>query len=143
MLLTMGLVLSVCITDVMGENLVKYYDDGREGTVYFYDKDSVSQKTGIVKVWDVIRYHGINKDWSSWVDACMDISKPNSNPNCSLLATVKILNEINCEKHKYRLLSVMLFDENGRFIEVSSKQSDLKNIYPNTVIDELKRHVCK
>ena len=48
--MTIGFILSVFMTNVMGENLVKYGED-KDGTVLFYNKDSVRQKLGIVKVW--------------------------------------------------------------------------------------------
>ena len=49
-LMTMGFVLSVFLTDVMGENLIKY-NESEDGTVSYYDKDSIKRKSGIVKVW--------------------------------------------------------------------------------------------
>jgi hypothetical protein len=59
---------------------------------------------------------------------------------CSLAGYNELLNRV---KKEVRLLSVILFDEDGRFLEMSSKQTDLKKIYPNTVIEELKKRVCK
>ena len=141
-LITIGLILSVFVTNVMGENLIKYNED-KDGAVYYYDKDSVKRESGIVEIWDVIKYSGINEDWKNWVDSCINISKPDSNPNCNLLSTVKILNEINCKNNTYRLLSAILYDENGKLLEMSSKQTEIKKIYPNTMIEELKNRVCK
>lgn len=124
-LMTIGFILSAFITDVMGENLIKYNED-KDGAVYYYDKDNIKRESGIVEIWDIIKYSGINEDWKNWVDSCINISKPDSNPNCNLLSTVKILNEINCKNNTYRLLSVILYDENGKFLEMSSKQSEIK-----------------
>jgi len=48
-----GFILSVFVTDVMGENLVKY-GGSEEGTVSYYNQDSVKQTSETVKVWEEV-----------------------------------------------------------------------------------------
>ena len=59
------------VTDVMGENLIKYSED-RDGTVMYYDKDSIKKESGIVMVWTEDKYNGKNGRWSKWVKLCKE-----------------------------------------------------------------------
>jgi hypothetical protein len=52
-LMMIGFILSVFVTDVMGENLVKY-GGSEEGTVSYYNQDSVKQTSETVKVWEEV-----------------------------------------------------------------------------------------
>jgi hypothetical protein len=42
------------VTDVIGENLIKY-NKTQDGSIQYYDKDSIKRKSGIAKVWTEIR----------------------------------------------------------------------------------------
>jgi hypothetical protein len=54
--MTIGLILSVFVTDVMGENLEKF-SESKNGTTQYYDKDSIKRKSGTVKVWTETRFN--------------------------------------------------------------------------------------
>jgi len=49
-IISVGLFFSVFTSNVMGENLMEYFEDN-DGTKFYYDKDSVKQTSGKVKVW--------------------------------------------------------------------------------------------
>jgi len=77
MLMTIGFILSVFVTDVMGENLIKY-GEYPNGTVFYYDKDSVKRKLGIVKVWNEIRYTKKNENCDDFVNTYENTSEQES-----------------------------------------------------------------
>ena len=93
MLMTIGFVLSVFVTDVMGENLIMY-DEDKDGTVSYYYKNNVKRKSGIVKVWCETRFNGKNKERGEMVDECKHFSKPDLITYCDKLFTKKDLTEI-------------------------------------------------
>jgi len=129
---------------VVGENLIKYYETEDSGTVYYYDKDSVKGKSGIVTVLTKTRYYGKNKEWGDLVDGCIEHSKLNSINDCNKLSSMKNLYEINCKEDTYRILEIILYDEYVKVINEQSEPTKLfLHIIPNSVMEELKNRVCE
>jgi hypothetical protein len=125
----------------MGENLIEYRE--YKGAVYYYDKDSVKRKLGIVTVLTKTRYYGKNKEWGDLVDVCIAHSKLNSINDCNRLSSVENLHEINCKEDTERSLSSIDYDEDGRVLYLTSTPSELTYIVPNSIIEELKNRVCE
>jgi len=142
MLMTIGFILSVFVTDVMGEDLTKYTED-EHGNVFYYEKDSIERKSGMVKVWTENRFDKKNEDWSIVVEVCKKFVELNSINDCNKLSHVRVLYEINCKEDKYRFLSFVLYDENGKVLYSSSRSLEWDHVIPDTNTDKLKNHVCK
>jgi hypothetical protein len=126
----------------MGENLISYSED--KGIVSYYDRDGVQRKAEIVRVWGQIGFNEKNEKWKSWVDLCINNSKPNSNHDCNKLYNIKVLYEINCKKNKYCLLSIVTYDEDGRVLYRNENlSSKVHYIMPESVVEKLKNRVCE
>lgn len=146
MLMTMGLILLVFLTDVRGENLIKYAED-RYGIVSYYDKDSIKRKSQILKVWNEKRFTEKNKQWSDFVGFCKKkgvehSSNTSATNDCNRLSVIKVLTEINCKKGTYRGLSYN-YDEDRKVLLSVSTPTDWYNIAPGSIVEELKNCVCK
>ncbi|MGD0276170.1 MAG: surface-adhesin E family protein [Syntrophales bacterium] len=142
MLMTIGFVLSVFVTDVMDENLIKY-SESKDGTLCYYNKDSIKRTSETVQVFDILKFNRKNEDWKSWVDLCINDSNQKSKQNCNRLSFVKNLNEINCKEGTYRIIVIVLYNEKSKILDMSSLKTSMTNIVPNTIIEELKNRVCK
>ena len=154
-LMTIELILSVFVTDVMGVNLIKYTED-KDGTLNYYDKDSIKRKSGIVRVWTKMKfkersevwnswvYWKKNKGWNSWVDICKNYPERVTNINdCDNLSYVKDLYEINCKKDRQRRLSSIIYDDYGKVLFSNLTPTEWIDIFPNLVFEKLKNQVCK
>lgn len=143
MLIMVGFIMSVFVTNVMGENLVVFYKD-KDGIVNYYDKDSVKRKSELVKVWTQIGFNKKNKGWKSWVGLCVNKSKLNSNHDCNRLYLVKSLRELNCKEDMIRIVSIVIYDEDGKSLDsYDNSSSEFYSIVPTSIDDGLKNSVCK
>lgn len=141
-MLMIGLILSIFVTDVMGENLIKYYED-QNGTIHYYKKDSINQESGTLKVWCETRFNGKNKEWSNMVEVCKRNYELNSIYDCNNLSYSKNLVEINCKENIFFVPSEVLYDEDGHFIITLTNPSQTRYVIPDTVMEELKNRVCR
>jgi hypothetical protein len=126
----------------MGENL-EQYNEGKDGTVYYYYKNSVKRKSGIVNVWTEARFNGKNKEWGKMVDECKKSSKLDSINDCNKLFSRKDLIEINCKDDKCGLIKHVLYDGNLTILYSSSPLLEWDYIIPDSNTDELKNKVCQ
>ena len=131
------LTLSVFLNDVWGANWIEY---GRikNGTVYYYDLDSVKKSSGKVKVWEK----------KMWGDKLRDkvitaMKKDNQCQDCERLSYTKTLYEIRCSGDLYHHITVIDYDTDERVLYRSPKPSEWSHIPPGTIIEDLKKRVCK
>ena len=130
----------------MGENLIKYSED-RDGTVMYYDKDSIKKESGIVRVWTEDKYNGKNGRWSMWVKLCKEnknIYETESINDCDRFSYRKKLFEINCKKNASRIISSTMYDGDGNDLSYIDTPTDPWDfIVSGSIEDELKNSVCK
>ena len=92
-LFTVGLMLSVFTNKVWGERLVKYLS-AEDGTIFYYDIDSMKKSSGKIKVWETIKYSDDSEIKNRMIKLRKDIKKCNG---CEKLSESKILYEINSD----------------------------------------------
>jgi hypothetical protein len=137
------LILSVFITDVIGEEEIKYTND-QDGNEFYYDKDSIKRKSGIMKVWETVKFSNKNQLWRRGVDLCSKYSETNPSLDCNRLSHIKFLTEINCEEDMRRFISVVDYDEDGRVLYSKSFPSQQWDyIISGSLADTLKNIICK
>lgn len=141
MLMTIGFVLSVFLTDVMGENLIKY-DEDKDENVSYYDKDSIKQKSGITIVWTEDIFNEKTDKWIEWFKFCNKHTGYTID-DCNTLSYRKILYEINCKELTQRRLSSVIYDDKGKVLHTWSTPSEWNHIVPYSNMEELKNQVCK
>ncbi len=133
------LTLSVFLNDVWGANWIEY---GRikNGTVYYYDLDSVKKSSGKVKVWEK----------KMWGDKLRDkvitaMKKDNQCQDCERLSYTKTLYEIRCSGDLRRIITSTDYDTDGQVLFTSSGkiQDEWSHIVQGSIFETLKRKVCR
>lgn len=138
MLMIIGFVLSVFITDVIGENLILLYTKPN-GDVWSYDKDSIKGSSGKVKVWVTVVFskESISKEIEN-------IKKyPNTPKNVEDISYYRGLVEINCKEEKIHDLTGIFYDRNGNEVYINNVSGEFGSIIPGSINGELKNRVCK
>jgi len=133
-----GMIVSVYSNNVWGENLVKYFETN-DGTVSYYDKDSVKQTSKIVKVWFTIVYGDSDKK-----DTIENL-RNGSPQGFEKLSYSKSLSEIDCKEEIRRTITFTYYDSDGRpmFTLPYDISGDWQYIVPESMSDKLKRSVCR
>lgn len=143
MLMTIGVVLLVFVTNVIGENLIAFGE--KDGNVFYYDKDSIKRKAGIVKVWTQERFNKKNEEWKSHVNICKIHIEKESLNKCSRLYYTMDLNEINCNEDTWQVPESISYDDDQNILYSELETESLKYAYivPASVMAILKNYVCK
>jgi hypothetical protein len=122
---------------VWGEQLVKSGYDEHSGTVFYYDKDSLKYISGKVKLWEKIYWGG--EELSKRIELLGKMSVEGNQK----LSYSKYLLEINCKEKTFRYIVYIDYDEKGGVLYLDKPSEEDLNIVPNTVIDVLKKRVCR
>lgn len=142
MFMTIGFILSIFAMDVMGEELIKFTDD-HNGTVTYYDKNSINRESEIVRVWIKINFNKKNKEWSKGVEICKNNSEQESINDCNELSYMKDYYKINCKEDTINLILGVMFDVDGHFIfSTSSLKESSYHIPHRSMFEKLKKQVC-
>ena len=139
MIFMVGLSLSFLSNNVWGENLKEYSRD-KDGTVCYYDLDSVKKSSGQVKVWVTIMYGDNDTDRDEIISV---MKKYNQCQGCERLSYSKSLYEIRCREDMSRTNTFIHYDTDGRALYTNETQAKWRDIVPGTIIDKLKKRVCK
>ena len=137
MVFTVGITLSVFSNDVWGSKWVEFYDD--EGTTHFYDESSIRKTSHILKVWTWTTYSS-GKERDQFVKSLSDYY---GNHNFVSMTNKKILIEIKCKQHLYRVISSTYYDGDGIALYVRNDPSEWMNMVPDSLAIMLKEIVCK
>jgi len=133
-----GFILSVFVTDVMGEE-VKVPDQSTKGGVLLYDKDSIKRSGGKVEVW-VKTIYGKEK-----IGGVEEMLKYSNDPTKGVeyISYNKTLYEINCEEETFHRLTSIYYDQNGVVISTNNQATKFKCISSGSTIDRIRKIVCK
>jgi len=137
-LMIVGFILSVFVTNVTGEDLIKFSDDNT-GDLWFYDKDNVERSSGRVKVWVTHVYGKESKN--NMVEIYHNFADPPK--NLENLTSNKSLEEIDCKLARHRILTRTDYDKDGNGIFTINKPSKFRDIPPRSNIERLKNILCK
>lgn len=140
MLMTVGFFLLVFVTDVIGENLVEFFND-TNGDLFYYDKDSIiSSSTKLkVDVWIVCFYGEKHRDKLIKI---FKLQSP-SNKNYDDLLFGKGMLEINCLKEKSHFLTYTDYDKDGNVLYINNYSTEWEDITNGSIWDVIKNIVCK
>lgn len=136
------LVILLLINPVMGSSeWVKYYDD-INGNIRSYNKNvSIEKNTGnhIIQVWDKVDYSKNGKK-----QAIQQMAKlGTSTKTYDKLSHNTSLYEIDCKKRRFRVLQLLMYDEEGNTLYYHQYNEDWVNLPPDTKLDLLRKQVCK
>jgi hypothetical protein len=132
-----GIYLSLFSINAFGESLVKIVTM-KDGSGYYYDKDSMKRISGTVRVWTVERLKG--KSMSDYNKALQETYPTNI---LGKLSHTKTLHEMNCKERRYRFLMLIYYDVEGRVLETLHEETPWGPIIPGSMSDGLRGHVCK
>lgn len=102
-IIIVGLTLSVFTSNVLGENLIEYFEDNY-GTIFYYNKDSVKQTSGKVKVWVTERWGEKEKSITMERMTQQGISPE----NFEKVSFSRTLFEMNCREETYHILNEIM-----------------------------------
>jgi len=129
--------LSLFSVNAFGESHVKLVTM-KDGSEYYYDKDSIKRMAGKVKVWPTVVFKGESLDNQKKslqkIDRAKDLEK---------FSHVKTLHEINCRERKYRFLIFVHYDVDGKVLDTLREVTPWFDFVPGTVNDGLRGRVCK
>lgn len=137
MIFTVGLTLSVLSNHVFGEELVKL-SESENGTVSYYDRESVRESISTMKVWITTKYGNVDKKI-----VINELKKDNRCLRCEKLSYSRSSYDIDCKENRIQINRVIIHGENNEILFVEFTPTDWLNIIPGTVFDELKSVVCK
>ncbi len=117
------------------------YGRSNKGDVYSYNKTSIKQRTAdVLQVWE----KKIISDKSREEDIEYYRSQRLSTKGYEKLSYKLILQEIDCKKKTYRILSIIEYDTDDHVLDsLSFDKPDWGSITPGSVIDALRGKVCK
>lgn len=137
-LMTIGFVLSVFVTDVMGENLI-VFSELQNGDLWYYDKDSIKRSSGKVRVWITLIYGNESRR-----DLIETFKKhPDTPKNIEDISFNKSLLEIYCKEGEIYDLTDTLYDTIGNEVYTNNLSGEPKFIIPGSINEELKNRVCE
>jgi len=125
--------------DVWGENLIEY-DRNKEGTVRYYDVDSVKKSSGTVKVWETVMYGYDDKSRNKIITL---MKENNQCQDCERLSFSKSLIELRCRGDLLRIITSTEFDIDGNVLYTSPTPNRWNHIITGTRMEELEKRLCK
>jgi hypothetical protein len=133
--------LSTAAGDARGEDLVEFGSDSL-GSVFYYDRDSVKKKSGMVTVWTATRWSDADR---RKFDMVAELKKRIDCPGCEKLSLKKDLSEIQCRENRMRRVAFIFYDRDGRVLYrwTGPAPGEWEVILPGTFQDVLKRTVCQ
>jgi len=137
MIVMVGLIVSLFMPDAWAESLVEL-DKQDNGTVSYYDRDSVREVPTNMRLWVKTIFGKVDKN-----RAINDLKRENKCRNCEKLSYSKSLYEINCDESMIRIKTVTYHYRAGNILYTDSASTDWLDIIPDTVLGGLKRSVCK
>lgn len=142
-IIAVGLFFPFFSNNVWGETLIEYNRD-KDGTVRYYDSDSVNKSSGKVKVWVTVVFGDDDKlrnDLDALVKELNGIS--HQCQDCKGLSFGKRLIEISCREDMSHSITTTEYDTDGRALHTNETPGEWSHIIPGTVMDKLKNRVCK
>jgi len=136
-IVTLGIIFLMSSNNVFGENLVNYHTN-KDGSNFYYDKDSTKRSSGKVKVWTIEKHEG--ESLRRYLNLIQQI---HPNIDFSNYSYTKALDEIDCNEDKARTLSIIHYNLESKVITTVSGEAPWEHLVPETIHNELKRIVCK
>lgn len=133
--------LSAAAGDARGEDLVEFGSDSL-GSVFYYDRDSVKKKAGMVTLWTATRWSDADR---RKFDMVAELKKRIDCPGCERLSLKKDLLNIQCRENRMRRVAFIFYDGDGRVLYrwTGPAPGEWEVILPGTFQDVLKRMVCQ
>ncbi len=114
------------------------YQATREGAVYFYDSDSIEHSPGdLLRVWVKVQntlYRG--EDVKKHADEIL------SGKREKITGEIVQLLEIDCSKKMFRVINLVVYDENREIKEYFNIPSEWNPIPPGSVTHSLRNQIC-
>jgi hypothetical protein len=136
------LIVLLLVTSVDGssDEWVALGDDSY-GDTFLYNKSKIEHiTTDIVRVWDKVVYS--DEGGKRWIQ--FNIKGTYSTEGYDKLSHTLFLTEIDCEKERYRHLSLTDYDKDGMVLTGRSyNEPHWSDIPPNSVMNTLRNEVCK
>jgi hypothetical protein len=129
------------VPPVFGSSGWVEYETNIYGGDYSYGKETIKYRTKtVVQVWNRLVYSAEGRE--RYIQDMKDSGI--ATDGYENLSETHRLNEIDCKKGRYNILSIVDYDRNGKIlISDSYKKSEWNNIRFGSMMDKLRKIVCK
>jgi hypothetical protein len=118
------------------------YNEDNDGNVRFYKKGDINKDGDkfLVKVWD----KRVFSDKSREKEIQNRTNGGRSTEGWDKISNIQVLNEIDCNRQMYQVLSLVHYDKDGNVMYSSSyDEPEWKYITPDSTKNTLRKEVCK
>ena len=110
---------------------------GETGISGYYDKESMKKSSGKISVW--VEYYIYTDSKEYW-----DCLRYNENSkNCNSHTSIKTHLEIRCREDLYRGINRIKYNDKGEIIYSDNTRNEWEGIPPDSMVEGLKKIVCK
>ncbi|OPY05618.1 MAG: hypothetical protein A4E66_02405 [Syntrophus sp. PtaB.Bin001] len=129
------------VPPVFGSSKWVEYETNIYGGNYSYSEETIEHRTKtVVQVWNRVVYSAEGRE--RYIQDMKDNGI--STDGYENLSETHRLNEIDCKKGMYNIVSIVDYDRNGKILFSDSyKKSEWNNIRFGSMMDKLRKKVCK